>query len=239
MSRSTTPTDGAIFVAGASTKSDNVSAIKLADHFKFEFNSVDLQTRLLSMKRFLAADLTAHLGKEWPASFCDTFYDDRGFLVAEFDFPAASAEGDLLGYMNKLVCSRQFSSLATISSRGAKQLTHIHPRYNKLDDGILANFKLKRDVRTWGAVTGERVLFAWRPPWVKPSLVELYYNSHDASAAKGSADSEGSPSCLKKLRPERESMLFTERSKRFGRVKRSPIGLPFRGPLLCCAMGFD
>ncbi len=239
MSRSTTPIDGASFVAGASTKSDNVSANELADHFKFEYNSLSLQTRLLSMKRFLAADLTTHLGKEWPASFCDTFYDDRGFLVAEFDFRAASAEGDLLGYMNKLVRSHNLSLSATVSSRGAKQLTHSHHRYNKLDDGILANFKLKRDVKTWGAVTSERVLFAWRPPWVKPSLVELYYNSHDASAAKGCAESDGSPSCLKKLRPERESMLFTERSKRFGRVKRSPIGLPFRGPLLCCAMGFD
>jgi hypothetical protein len=53
------------------------------------------------MKRFLGADLTAHLAKEWPRSFCDVVYDDRGFLVAEFDFPAATSEGDILGYMNK------------------------------------------------------------------------------------------------------------------------------------------
>lgn len=204
-----------------------------------------MQARLISMKRFLIADLSAHLSKEWPSSFSDVFHDERGFLVARFDSHLSSTEGDLLGYMNKLVRPHHLSLSATeitVSSRGAKQFTHSdvsHHRYNKLDDGILANFKLKRDVKTWGAVTSERVLFAWRPPWVKPSLVELYCNSHDASAAKGCAESDGSPSCLKKLRPERESMLFTERSKRFGRVKRSPIGLPFRGPLLCCAMGFD
>jgi hypothetical protein len=117
--------------------------------------------------------------------------------------------------------------------------TQLHLRYNKLDSGILANFKLKRDVKTWGRVEGKRVLFAWRPPWVKGSLVELYYNIHNASVAKGSAESESSPSRLIKIQPERESMLFAERSKCFGRVKRSPIGLPFRGPLMCCAMGFD
>jgi hypothetical protein len=56
------------------------------------------------MKRFLVADLIAHLGKEWPTSFGNVFHDDRGFLVAEFDFHLASSEGDLLGYMNKCVC---------------------------------------------------------------------------------------------------------------------------------------
>ncbi len=55
------------------------------------------------MKRFLVADLTAHLSKEWPDSFCDVLYDERGFLVAEFDFHRVSTEGDLLGFMNKFV----------------------------------------------------------------------------------------------------------------------------------------
>lgn len=103
-------------------------------------------------------------------------------------------------------------------------------RFNKVDDAVLAAFKLKRDVKTWGRIVGERVLFAWRPPWVKASLVELYYNCEE--------EGEGA-SCLKKLKPERESMLFAERSKSFGRVRRSAIGLPFRGPLSSCAMGFD
>ncbi len=102
-----------------------------------------------------------------------------------------------------------------------------------MDDAALARFKLKRDVRSWGRIDGERVLFAWRPPWIKASLVELYYNCED-EAKEG-----GSPSCLKKLRPERPDMLFAERSKSFGRIRRSPIGLPFRGPLSTCAMGFD
>jgi hypothetical protein len=53
------------------------------------------------MKRFLVADLTAHLANEWPRSFRHVVYDDRGFLVAEFDFHATSFEGDVLGYMNK------------------------------------------------------------------------------------------------------------------------------------------
>ena len=120
-------------------------------------------------------------------------------------------------------------------------VTH-HARYSKLDDGILAKFKLKRDVKTWGTIAGARVLFAWRPPWVKPSLVELYYNTEQSSVeddAVIAAGSGSSPSRLQKLKPERESLLFAERSKTFGRVKRSAIGLPFRGPLRTCALGFD
>jgi hypothetical protein len=104
---------------------------------------------------------------------------------------------------------------------------------------VLAKFKLKRDVKTWARITGARVLFAWRPPWVKPSLVELYYNCEDAPGEEHVTGGGGSPSCLKKLVPQRESMLFAERSKSFGPVKRSPIGLPFRGALKHLALGFD
>jgi hypothetical protein len=63
-----------------------------------------VQARLISMKRFLIADLSAHLSKEWPSSFSDVFHDERGFLVARFDSHLSSTEGDLLGYMNKWVC---------------------------------------------------------------------------------------------------------------------------------------
>ncbi len=103
---------------------------------------------------------------------------------------------------------------------------------------MLSKFKLKRDVKTWALIAGERILFAWRPPWVKPSLVELYYNCEDAAVEHG-AEGGDRPSCLKKLKPQRESMLFAERSKSFGPVKRTPIGLPFRGALRHLALGFD
>ena len=120
-----------------------------------------------------------------------------------------------------------------------QHLTRCHRRFSKLDDGVLAKFKLKRDVKTWGRIAGASVLFSWRPPWVKASLVELYYNCEDAAVEQDVSSSAGTPSCLKKPTPHRESMLFAERSKSFGPVKRSPIGLPVRGPLLTCAMGFD
>jgi len=197
----------------------------------------------MSLKRFLFADLTALLRKEWPRSFANVSEDCRGFAVAEFDFNRASTEGDVLSFMTKFVASSfAFFLCCSQGSRSTLDFTHAH-RYNKLDDGLLAKFKLKRDVKTWGRVVGERVLFAWRPPWVKASLVELYFNceddaknyAEDVEAASGS----GTPSCLQKLKPERESLLFTERSRTFGPVRRSPIGLPFRGPLLTCALGFD
>ena len=54
------------------------------------------------MKRFLVGDLEAHLRGHWPASVAHVSYDDRGFLVAEFNLLAAAAEGDVLGYMNRL-----------------------------------------------------------------------------------------------------------------------------------------
>jgi hypothetical protein len=73
--------------------------------FHFESYSSN-QVRLMSMNRFLVADLTAHLCKEWPASFADVSYDDRGFLVAAFDARCAAAEGDVLGYMNKFEHTR-------------------------------------------------------------------------------------------------------------------------------------
>jgi hypothetical protein len=104
---------------------------------------------------------------------------------------------------------------------------------------VLANFKLKRDVKSWGKVVGDRVLFAWRPPWIKASLSELYYNGEHKTVSTGSDGSDCSPTCLKAIKPQRESLLFAERSKGFGPVKRSPIGLPFRGPLSTCALGFD
>jgi hypothetical protein len=94
-------------------------------------------------------------------------------------------------------------------------------------------------VKTWGRIKGNQVLFAWRPPWVKASLAELYYNCDDVSVEAGSPGSDDSPSFLQKPKLERESLLFADRSKRFGPIKRSPIGLPFRGPLLTCTLGFD
>ncbi len=106
MSRASTPSDGAKFIAGASTKSDNVSKDALSVAFihinDFESHACE-QARLMSLNRFLIADLTTHLGKEWPASFTDVSYDDRGFLVAAFDSRCAAAEGDVLSYMNKFV----------------------------------------------------------------------------------------------------------------------------------------
>jgi hypothetical protein len=209
-----------------------------------------LQVRLMSLNRFLLADVSARLSKEWPTSFSQAYFDSRGFLVAAFDAHRASSEGDVLGYMNRRAppplcqfnCSsfcRPTTVFAAIAS--ACRLTR-HVRFSKLDDDALAKFKLKRDVKTWGSIAGARVLFAWRPPWVKASLVELYYNMERSSgddAAVIAAGSDGSPSRLQKLKPERESLLFAERSKTFGRVRRSAIGLPFRGPLLTCALGFD
>jgi hypothetical protein len=177
------------------------------------------------MKRFLVADLEARVRRDWPASVAGVSYDNRGFLVVEYNLLAASAEGDVLGYMNRL----RHAGLFCNTSRNKRCAR----RFNKVDDAVLAAFKLKRDVKTWGRIEGERVLFAWRPPWVKASLVELYYNCEEEANGGESA------SCLKKLKPARDSMLFAERSKSFGRVRRSPIGLPFRGPLSSCAMGFD
>jgi hypothetical protein len=68
-------------------------------------NSV-VQARLISMKRFLLADVSTRLREQWPRSFIDVSLDDRGFVVAAFDFSQASAEGDVLGYMNTYVSSR-------------------------------------------------------------------------------------------------------------------------------------
>lgn len=99
MSRSTTPFDGPSFIAGASTKTDLVRFFLLFEVYIHH----TVQARLISMKRFLIADLSAHLSKEWPSSFSDVFHDERGFLVARFDSHLSSTEGDLLGYMNKCV----------------------------------------------------------------------------------------------------------------------------------------
>jgi hypothetical protein len=191
----------------------------------------------MSLKRFLYADLTARLRKEWPSSFATVSEDCRGFVVAEFHFNRAAIEGDVLSYMTKFVAVLFF--IAHFHRSCSKKFVTQERRYNKLDDGVLTKFKLKRDVKTWGRVMDERVLFAWRPPWVKASLVELYFNCEDDPVEQGSAGGSSTPTCLQKLKPERESLLFTERSKSFGLVRRSPIGLPFRGPLLTCALGFD
>ena len=77
-------------------------------------------------------------------------------------------------------------------------VTH-HARYSKLDDGLLAKFKLKRDVKSWGTIAGARVLFAWRPPWVKPSLVELYYNTEQSSVEDDAGIAAGSDSRQRQL----------------------------------------
>ena len=86
-------------MAGSSTKAGGVSSCTACICAPFH---APLQVRLLSMKRFLVGDLEAHLRTHWPASVARVSYDDRGFLVAEFNLLAAEAEGDVLGYMNRL-----------------------------------------------------------------------------------------------------------------------------------------
>ncbi len=99
VSRSTAAVQGASFVAGSSTKADGVSGGTVCICAQFHPSA---QARLLSMKRFLLADLEARVRRDWPASVAGVSYDNRGFLVAEYNLLAASAEGDVLGYMNRL-----------------------------------------------------------------------------------------------------------------------------------------
>ena len=68
----------------------------------------------MSLKRFLYADLTARLRKEWPSSFATVSEDCRGFVVAEFHFNRASIEGDVLSYMTKFVAVLSFLLIFTV-----------------------------------------------------------------------------------------------------------------------------
>lgn len=76
----------------------------------------------MSLKRFLYADLTARLRKEWPSSFATVSEDCRGFVVAEFHLNRASIEGDVLSYMTKFVAFALL--LAYFHSSCQRNLSH-------------------------------------------------------------------------------------------------------------------